>query len=266
MLTRPGKLLRAAATVLALALVTSAFAQQPLTVPNYYAFQLHDLEAGIEVLGTLDQSDGQNFKDGSRLDLYALDARAGEAYALSVMSFDFEPVISVFDHSGNLVAFGDYGEEYGTVSASFVADASGGHVVVVSGWSEFDLGSYELTMTQASQSATTAVKLPSEISSDITSAMAPAPGGFGGGAELFSFQVEEELLLLAAMHSIDVDPVLTLYDEFGTMIASNDDDGLTTDSLLVAYLQPGSYVLAAGTYFAGETGAYTLSLETYYPR
>src|SRR5690606_40634179 len=58
--------------VLVASVVTSAVAQQPLVTPNYYLFQLPALSAGQELSGELTTDDGQNFKDGSRLDMYGL--------------------------------------------------------------------------------------------------------------------------------------------------------------------------------------------------
>ncbi len=243
-------------------------AQQPLTAPNYYLFQLPAISPGDEVSGELTESDGQNFKDGSRLDMYALAVSAGEKVTLRVDSADFVPVISVFDGGGALVAFNDFGDDMGGVSTSFLADAGGRYVVVVSGWSDFDLGTYVLSSGRARGGAETAspIALPATLTSAIAADMAPAPGAFAGGAEYFSFEVAEELLLLASMTSSDLDAALILYDADGNIVATNDDDGFTTDSLLVALLTPGSYVIAASTYFAGESGDYTLTLETFYRR
>lgn len=255
-------------TVLAASLIACAAAQQPLLTPNYYLFQLPALTAGEEMSGQLTTDDGQNFKDGSRLDMYGLTVQQGQTVTLRVVSPDFEPVLSVFDPTGALVAYNDFGESFGDVSTSFIAGSSGQHVVVVSGWSDYDLGDYVLSTGQATGGPEQAsqVDLPASIESAITSDMAPAPGAFGGGAEYFSFEVTEELLFLASMVSFDIDPVLTLYDQEGNIIATNDDDGFTTDSLLVALLTPGSYVLAASTYYGGESGDYTLTMETFYRR
>jgi hypothetical protein len=265
----PTHVLRRAA--LALAVVSTAaagLAQRPLVTPNYYASQLAELLSGDEVVGELDATDGQNFKDGSRLDLYALRARAGEAQTVRVVSDVFSPVLSVFDAAGNLVAFADYGQDFGVASVSFVAETGGLYVVVVSGWSDYDLGQYTVTRLSVAGGPGEArgLTLPTTLESAITAEMPPLPHGAGGGAEFFSFEVAEETLLLAAMSSQELDAYLTLYDATGAVVAENDDDGYSTDSMLVALLQPGAYVIAASTYFAGEAGAYTLTLETYYKR
>lgn len=268
MTTRSLKRSSTVLAVLVAAVLSNAAAQQPLVTPHYYLFQLPVLSLGEELSGELTAQDGQNFKDGSRLDMYGLVVQQGETVTLRVVSPDFEPVVSVFDPSGALVAYNDFGESFGDVSASFIAGASGQHVVVVSGWSDYDLGSYVLSSGRATGGPEEAslVELPATIESAITSEMAPAPGAYGGGAEYFSFEITEELLFLASMVSSNLDPVLTLYDQDGNIVATNDDDGFTTDSLLVALLGPGSYVLAASTYYAGESGDYTLTLETFYRR
>ena len=258
-------------TALALTLLTASaagLAQRPLVPPHYYSFQLTELQPGQEVAGELTTSDGQNFKDGSRLDLYALRARAGEAQVVRVVSPAFSPVVSVFDEAGNLVAYADYGFDFGDVSVSFVAETDGRYLVVVSGWSDYDLGEYTVARLAAAGGPGDArqVTLPTRIESAITADMVPLPTGFGGGAEYFAFEVEEETLVLAAMSSAELDAYLTLFDATGAIVAENDDDGYTTDAMLVALLEPGAYVLAASTYYVGEVGAYTLTLEAYYRR
>lgn len=257
-----------ASLLLATALWGTAVAQHPLTTPHYYAFQLPVLEVGSPLHGALEQSDGQNFKDGSRLDLYALNAVRGESYLITVTTADFAATLSVFDPGGTLVAFNDYGEWYAESSTTFQATEDGRHLVVVSGWSEFDLGSYSVTLADSSRrsESTTAVTLPAQLTSTITLDMAPAPGGYGGGAEHFSFHVDEPLLLLASMSSDELDSVLTLFDERGELVASNDDHDGSTDAQLVALLQPGDYVITASAYFAGESGEYTLRLQPYFER
>lgn len=258
-------------TALALTLLTASaagLAQRPLVPPHYYSFQLTELQPGQEVAGELTTSDGQNFKDGSRLDLYALRARAGEAQVVRVVSPAFSPVVSVFDEAGNLVAYADYGFDFGDVSVSFVTETDGRYLVVVSGWSDYDLGEYTVARLAAAGGPGDArqVTLPTRIESAITADMVPLPTGFGGGAEYFAFEVEEETLVLAAMSSAELDAYLTLFDATGAVVAENDDDGYTTDAMLVALLEPGAYVLAASTYYVGEVGAYTLTLEAYYRR
>lgn len=265
----PSKTLRRAALALAaLLLAATALAQRPLVSPNYYTFQLPELAPGEPVTGYLDESDGQNFKDGSRLDLYQFTAEAGEAQSVRVVSPVFSPVVSVFDELGNLVAYVDYGMEFGDVAASFITDTAGRYLVVVSGWSDYDLGEYTITRAALTGGPADArpVTVPSTVESAITAEMPPLVTGYGGSAEYFAFEVNETTLLVATMSSAVLDAYLLLLDADGNVVAENDDDGYTTDAMLVAMLEPGSYVLAASTYYLGEVGDYTLTLEAFYRR
>lgn len=245
-----------------------ASAHQPLITPNYYAFQLPPLVAGTPLRGELDSGDGQNFKDGSRLDLYRIDATAGESYHVTISTPVFSPVLSVYDPGGLLVSYSDFADHYGPATTTFEAATDGRYLLVVSGWSDLDLGEYVLELTQPALEAAAGVRvsLPSEIASQITLDLAPFPGGYGGGAEYYTFTVAEETFLVATMRSDQVDAVLVLLDEFGTVLNSNDDDGRSTDSQLTAVLQPGRYTVVASTYFAGESGDYTLVLDAFYRR
>src|SRR5690606_27908732 len=139
------------------------------------------------------------------------------------------------------------------VSVSFVAETDGPYLVVVSGWSDYDLGEYTVARLAAAAGPGDArqVTLPTRIQSAIPPGLAPLPSGFGGGAEFLASVVEEECLVLAAMSPAVLGASLTLVDATRAVVAENGGDGYTTDATLVALLEPGAYVLAASTYYVG---------------
>jgi len=55
------------------------------------------------------------------------------------------------------------------------------------------------------------------------------------------------------------DAFLLLTDSGGAAIAADDDDATSTNSEILILMAPGSYVVGANSYLAGETGAYTLT-------
>ena len=59
-----------------------ALAQRPLNVPNYLLSSIPLLQPNTPVDGQLDRDDGQNFKDGAYLDIYAFDGVADEEVVL----------------------------------------------------------------------------------------------------------------------------------------------------------------------------------------
>ena len=68
-------------------------------------------------------------------------------------------------------------------------------------------------------------------------------------------------MLTAGLNSTDFDAyVLLVNSSLDTLIADDDDSGGGTNSLLSQNLAAGDYVIAANTFFEGETGNYTLEM------
>lgn len=244
----------------------SATAQRPLNPPNYFAFQLPRLIAGEPLVGQLDSSDGQNFKDGSYLDLYAFDGQEGERLALHVSSGEFDPYLSVYAPSGSLVASND---DYGVgtdAGVDLLLPESGRYLVVVSGYSQLAVGSYTVELSSGvgvSEARSRELAIPGVLLSTITEDMPTLPDSYIGNTEYFSLSVPTTTFLVITMTSWDVDAVLTLYDEYGGLVDQNDDYGMGSDARLALELAPGHYTLAASSYFTGWTGDYTLEVKRY---
>lgn len=242
-------------------------AQRPLTPPNYYLFELIELVPGEPLTAQLTTTDGQNFKDGSHLDLYTINGRAGEQVSLRVSSTEFDPYVTLFDPTGRPLAMND--DLSGSVDAGvdFGLPSDGRYLVVVSGYSQFDLGSYKVTLQLAGsvENEARSLDLPATVSSHLTVDMPTITDTWLGPTEYYRFEVTDPVLLVAAMSSSEFDTVLTLYDADLNQITQNDDDELTSDSQLFARLEPGLYLLAASSYFTDSTGSYELIVETYVP-
>lgn len=248
-------------------LLGSAFAQQTLRPPNYYLFQLPRLVAGEQLTGTLSADDGQNFKDGSYLDLFAFEGRDGDRVSISVSSQSFDAFITLFDPAGYFVASNDdYLDTGGDAGIDTTLYADGTYVLVVSGYSQWDMGEYTVELragATGSPVASTSIDVPGSLTSQITPDMPLHPNGYIGPTEYFDIEVTEESLVLFSMTSLEFDTVLTLYDELGNEISQNDDYGFTSDSQVAVPLAPGRYVLAASSYYTGEGGDYTLTVDKY---
>ena len=253
--------------IAALAVLAAAAAQQPLNTPNYFMFQLPRLELGVPVDGELTFEDGQNFKDGTYLDMYVVEGLEGEHLSLHVRSGEFDPYVTLYDPEGFFVAANDDFSGAGTdAGIEFTLYMTGRYLVVVSGYSQWDIGRYVIERSGASSvilGEPTLVALPSVIESMITSEMPALPGGWAGSTEYFTFEVEQPIMLVAFMASDEIDSVLTLYDAAGNEIAQNDDHNFSSNSQIAVELSPGSYVLAASSYYAGVGGRYQLELKRY---
>lgn len=253
--------------VAAAVLLGTAVAQQTLRPPHYYLFQVPRLTSGEPVAGTLTTDDGQNFKDGSYVDLYAIQGLEGDRVSISVSSTSFDAFVTLFDPYGELVASNDdYMDMGGDAGIDVTLYVDGAYLLVVSGYSQWDTGDYTVelrTGASGSPTASGSVEVPGAIESQITPDMPLHPNGYVGPTEYFGFEVSEEALVLFTLTSLDFDTVLTIYDEFGNEIGQNDDYGFNSDSQLALPLVPGSYVVAVSSYYTGAGGHYSLTVDKY---
>lgn len=253
--------------LVAAVLLGSALAQQSLRPPNYYLFQLPRLTSAVPVAGTLAPDDGQNFKDGSFLDMYSFAGLEGDRISVTVTSASFDAYVTLFDPEGYLVASNDdYGGMGGDAGLDVTLYADGTYLLVVSGYSQWDLGDYTVELVAGASGAPGAsldLDVPGTIESRITMDMPLHPNGYVGATEYFGFEVTEEALLVFTLTTSDFDAVLTVYDEFGNEMGQNDDSGLSSDSQLALPLTPGRYLVAASSYYTGEGGDYQLTIDKY---
>ncbi len=256
--------------VLLLSLVAAAAAQRPLNPPNYFAFQLPQLVVGEPVSGELTTDDGQNFKDGSYVDMFFFEGKADDYVTVTVTSGEFDSHISVYDPSGYLLDLNDDYYGYGDTGAGvdLWLPETGKYYVVVSGYSQYDIGYYVVELKAAGAlpgigEGLRPLDIPAMLDSELTADMPMLAGGYVGNTEYFSFEVLTPSFFVINMWSWDFDTVLTIFDEYGEMVTQNDDYDLSSDSRIAVELWPGSYVLAASSYYSGSVGYYSLDVRRY---
>jgi len=223
------------------------------------------LEYGEPVTGTLSESDGQNYKDGSRVQAFAFRGREGETAHIRLGSDDFDTYVTLFAPDGQVLDWNDddweadYSNFVWNSSLVYELPATGRYLVAVSGYSAFDLGHFQLEVDSKAAAAerdfTEALPLdfPGETTVAIDGNMAATGAGFSGPGQALTFELDEELLITVHSTSANLDPVLVLYDSEGNVLTFNDDhsdpqDRFTLDSFISAELEPGTYYLVAGTY------------------
>lgn len=82
----------------------------------------------------------------------------------------------------------------------------------------------------------------------------------------YSFDVSEPgVVVIEAVTNGMGDPTLVLFDDFGRQVAYNDDNGETLDSLLVARVQPGTYVAGVRQLGEGSQALTRMLFERYVP-
>lgn len=259
--------------LLAFTFACVASAQQQLTPPIYYLSSLPQLTDGTTVSGELTTSDGQSFKDGSRVDLVLFYMQAGDMVQLDLRSNDFDTYLAVFDPDGNLYGYNDDDfDSMGTDSSLIVTSDDGGrYLAVVSGVSSYDLGSYTLSWGGGGSTVPAdamELSVPTLLDSSLDGASEARLGqGFGGPAHWYTFTLTDQYLVDINMRSNDLDAALVLLDGDGRPIALNDDGGAygSLNSRVTESLDAGSYTLGVGGYHPGAGGDYELEVQLYLP-
>ncbi len=274
--------------VVSLAMLGLAVAQRPLNIPNYLLSSMPLLQPNITLQGSLTSDDGQNFKDGSYLDIYAFDAIAGDEVVLVVEADFMDTYIVLYSPSGELI---DYNDDLTSTSQSgldVTLFESGRHLVVVTTFFGGETGNYSVTRYTPDQApmelfantflnngfggtteglpAPMPISVPTRLERGLTDTMPIVV--FEGSEtflEHFSFAVEQRRLASISMSSNRFDTYLVLFDQNGDMVASNDDDpnGFNTDSNLTLPLDPGTYSVVATSLFGLEIGSYLLEVELF---
>jgi hypothetical protein len=243
----------------ALLVVAVATAQQPVTSPIYYLSTAPRLDVGVPVVGVLTDGSGQNFKDGSYLDVLTLRGEAGEYVELIATSNAFDTYLSLYAPDGTLWAFND-DDPAGTGTDSAIRTTlpeTGTYLVVISGFGAWDLGPY--TVTRGGGGASAAhddLEVPSLTVATLDGASAMAR---------FAFELSESAVIGIEARSTSFDTTLELFDPYGYSLAYNDDaplgNGFTTDSALALVLAPGRYEVTVQPYFVHSAGDGVFELE-----
>jgi hypothetical protein len=240
-------------TLLALVL-GSALAQR---VPHFLWINTPLLTPGTVLEGVLDEGDGQNFKDGSRLEVYRLNGEAGMLIELRASSWVFDTYLTLYGPSGQLVAFND--DHGNTTDAAIIAvlPETGRYLLVVSGFSEIDLGAYTVSMAVLTPSGGGELDVPASVSGVLSLA---DPVFEGAHYHSYTFVIATPTAIIIDFSSGSFDSYLYLLNEQGGVVAENDDGPFGLDAQLDVELPAGRYELIVTTYGPGEVGPYTLSL------
>jgi hypothetical protein len=239
------------------AALSVASAQLPLTPPTYLLSSDTELVVDAPVRGELTPASGQNFKDGSYLDVLVLRSAGDETVEVRVESDEFDTYLTLVAPDGTILDANDEAGASGAFYASRVRaylPTAGTYLVVVSGYGPDDLGAYTATRT--------AYAPPPKVAVDVD-----LPGRYEGflneeAADMLWVTVDASVTVRATLRSFDFDTLLEVYDENGFYVDANDDfDG--TDSQLVLDLEPGRYEFLAKGYWELASGAYTFEIEAY---
>lgn len=280
-------LIRLATIALAAALLSAAGAQT-LNSPTHFLATTPTLLPGEAVTGELTVSDGQNFKDGSRVDVYSFVGAAGDQVTLSLGSNDFDTYLTVYDPMLNLFDWNDdawdvtVGEHTYNSQLDLYLMEDGRYTVIVSGYSNWDLGTYSLEMTATAapdssprdMTGASPLQIPGNAKVNITTDLPVTGDGYAGPSQVYSFSLSEDLLLIIDAKAPEVDTVLLLYTSGMELVDFNDDfydqnyDPEATfvwHSRIVRELPAGNYFLVLGSFSPVNEGQVELSINAYRP-
>ncbi|MDA0699825.1 MAG: hypothetical protein O3A02_01265 [bacterium] len=211
----------------------------------------------MPIAGELTPESGQNFKDGSFLDVLVLHSAGQETVEVRVESDDFDTHLVLFAPDGSLIDSNDDVYDGDGAFASRVRTylpTAGTYLVVVSGFGPSDLGRYTVVRD--------AYVLPDKVVVD-----AVFPGLYEGYlneamADMYWITLTEATSVVATLRSFAFDTVLEVYGSDGRFVASNDDfDG--ADSQVVVDLEAGRYEFLVKGYWEEAEGAYTLEFDVF---
>lgn len=277
--------LRRLAVLLTISLAASPALAQRLIPPTYYSFSTPVLQPGETAYGTLTDTDGQNFKDGTRLHVYFFDGAAGDEVQLQLNSQDFDTWLTVYTPDGVLYDWNDDdwdgSAEYFFSSGLYMTlPQDGRYFAIVTGYSASDLGDYELTYSVADAAAfqnpldpanSTRIELGESYDVVLEEGMPITGEGYFGPSQLFELVLEEDTLVVFESNSETVDSVLMLFAEDGTLHGWNDtafDPAVPDaylDSRLLLQLNAGRWYLVLGGYAEYDIGDVTLTVTGYLP-
>jgi hypothetical protein len=173
------------------------------------------------------------------------------------------PKANLYAPDGSLLDYNDDDAFGGTTDSAIrgvALPARGTYVVVISGYGPWDLGPYTVEVVRAGSArhGETTIEVPSRVAGRLDA---------GSDGQRFHFELGETTALSVEARSQAFDTTLELVDEFGYVLAYNDDAPYTTDSALVALLPPGRYHVLVRPYdpFVVGDGSFELELRRLVP-
>jgi hypothetical protein len=245
-------------------------------VPNFLYITTPILEPDTVIASTLDEDDGQNLKDGSRLEVIQGRYMQGEALEFTLTS-QFDGYLTVYGPDKTIIASNDDTTSEGANYVSSVSveiPETGRYVFIISGYSEYDLGDYELSARTLQLAEEGVITLPTELSGLLS--LEDDIAEFDGGEEIgslgelnydsYTFELSETAAVRIDVGSPILDPIVQLLDADGNVVAFNDDqtseDDLDTfdvdesldsslEAALEVELEPGAYEIRVSAYTLG---------------
>jgi hypothetical protein len=254
--------------------LTLGFAQK---IPHFLYLNTPILKPGVVIAGTLDEEDGQNLKDGSRLEVIQGRYNKGEVLEFTLTSV-FDGYLTVYAPDKTILTYNDdtTSSEEGDYISTVVTEIpeSGRYVFVISGYSSFDLGDYELSAKTLELGAEGPVTLPAEqnglitYQDDLAEFMGEDEelGSLGDyNFDSYTFELSETATVRIEALSAALDTLVEVLDADGKRVAFNDDQNLEDDPATPDLDESYDYTTEAGVEVDLEAGSYEIRVAAYAP-
>lgn len=248
--------MRSTLTLLTLLLLSLAAAQNS---PFYLLSTLPEINVGESVRGALTEDDGQNFFDGSYVDLIKFYGVADEVVEVSVTSYDFIPYLALYSSDGTLLANGgnDYWGNQATLS--FGLPVSGRYHIVVNGSDQYEMGDYTVSLDALEAVDGGELQAGASVLGVLQANDEADRGAF---YDIYTVTFDKPMSeVLITMSSGLIGPYLYLYNEGGRSVLAEDGDSWGSAQLDLVDLPAGTYEIVATSYYTDEMGTYELALD-----
>ena len=222
---------------------------------------------GETVTGTLGLFDDESRNQtDSRADCYTFSAVEGDRISVSLSSDDFDTYVFLSDALGDVVASDDDGGDgINSRIVSFPAPSTGTFTIEATSYFG-GTGTYSLTLTRTETADCTTLVYGQTIEGSLASGDSASVFRTGSNADCYTFSATADDAIVISMSSDDFDTYLYLIDPSGQELTSNDDGGDGTNSRIpgsgtTTIPATGDYSIEATSFFSGETGAYSLTLQ-----
>jgi hypothetical protein len=212
------------------------------------------------VAGTLSTSDCD--LGGWWGDIYVTSLPSAQGVVFRMNSTELDAWLEMYDAAGDLIAINDDDDAAATTnSAVRVFAPAGSYFLAATSYGRGETGAYQLTseaLTVHTGCLETWIVPGLAISQSISAGDCDYSGYL---TDPYTVVLRQGEVLTVRLESTAFDAYLELYDLDGNLLAEDDDGAGGTNSLLT-FTAPAydGYIIAASTFDAGETGAYTLTV------
>jgi hypothetical protein len=217
---------------------------------------------GSTVSGSLAATDCR-LPSGEYIDFYDTRLATAQALTFTMSSTAVDSWLEMYDAAGNLVAFNDDASSGTPNSALRVFAPAGGYFLAATSFAAGETGAYQLSSSGLSGNNNCAMHwvVPDvSIQGSVASTDCSSGGYYSDG---YFVILRPGQTLTVRMESTAFDAFLGLYNLDGAQVKSDDDSGGGSTALLT-YTYTGTTITAfyinAGTFGAGATGTYTLTV------